>query len=421
MRKVLSLVVTALFLSSTIWAAETVKIGFNYSKTGPFASQGEDQMKAVALAVEDINAKGGILGKQVVVVEKDTQANADLATANVTDLIAGGAQMIMGGSSSNVAVAMSKVCQEKGVLCFPVLSYAPDVTDEKGHRHTFRECYNSWAAAKVLSSYMRKNFAGKRYFYITADYSWGSGTEAVFRKFTGTTDQELHKGIKTKFPGATADDFKKAIETAMATKPDVLVMVESGDDALLAARAATTLGIKDKTAVIVPTFTLLQVHPAGPQVMEGIIGVVDWAWNIPFKYNYAQGVSFVEKFAAKYNTYPGESANYSWTILHQYKDAVERAKSFDSAKVIKALEGHKYTGNKDAQYWRAWDHSSIQTVYAVRCKPAADVMKDKFKMDYFEVIATLPGDSAFKTKDEWVAARTAANMPPALEALPGEK
>lgn len=416
-RKVFCSLFSLLLLCGNL-GAETVKIGLNYPKTGPYYQQGVDQLNGANLAAEEINAKGGILGKKIEIITRDSQSKADVSVKNAEELIAEGAKMIFGGSSSGVAVAVGEVCQQKGILFFGTLTYSTETTDEKGHRHTFRECYNSWPAAKVLASYMRRNFTGKRYMYITADYTWGYTTEAAFRKLTGTTSKELHKGVLTRFPGATQEDFKKAIALAKTVKPDVLVLVEFGEDMVMAVREATDQGLK--TQIIVPNLTLAMAHGAGPKAMSGVIGALDWSWNIPYQYNYPQGKSFVEKYEGKYATYPGASANYCWAILHEYKAAVERAGTFDSAKVIKALENHKYQYNKDEQYWRAFDHSSVQTVYAVRCKPEADVVKDKYKMDYFEVINQMSGEKAFRTKQEWMDARSAVNMPPNLEKLPGE-
>jgi hypothetical protein len=94
---------------------------------------------------------------------------------------------------------------------------------------------------------------------------------------------------------------------------------------------------------------------------------------------------------------------------------VERAKGFEAAGVIKALEGHSYTLLKDEQQWRDFDHQSLQTVYAVRCKPEAEVLRDKYKLDYFEVITAMPGTEAFRTRAEWNDARAAASLPPQLE------
>jgi hypothetical protein len=123
----------------------------------------------------------------------------------------------------------------------------------------------------------------------------------------------------------------------------------------------------------------------------------------------------VESFSAKYNTYPSTSAASAYTILFQYKDAVERAATFETKAVINALEGHKFTSLKDEQIWRNFDHQSIQTVYAVKCKPAEEIVKDKFKQDYFDIMKAMPGEKAARSKQRWTRVRKAAGKPVALQ------
>ena len=409
-------------LASTLHAADDlVHLGFNYPKTGPYAAQGADQLRGAEMAVDEVNAAGGILGKKVDLVIRDSQSKSDVTKVNVTELIdKEGAKMIFGGSASSVAVSAGKVCEEKGVPFFATLSYSTASTCEEGHRHTMRECYDSWAAAKVLAEYMNKNYAGKKFLYITADYTWGHTTEASFRKFTNTEDSVMHKSILTPFPGATEADFKKTAAFAKLTNPDVLVLVEFGGDMVQALRQVTALGLKGKMAIVVPNLTLTMAEAGGPKIMEGVIGALPWDWSVPYKYGYKEGIKFVEAYSARYNRYPCTSGASAYAIVHEYKAAVERAGKFDSAAIIKTLEGHTYTRLKDAQTWRSFDHQSIQTVYAVKCKPEAEVMKDKFKLDYFEIISSMPGDQAFRTRDEWNSYRTAAGKPTNLEALPGE-
>jgi branched-chain amino acid transport system substrate-binding protein len=403
------------------FAEDIVKIGFNYPITGPYTAQGKDQKQAADLAVEEINAAGGILGKKIVLIERDSQSKPDVTMANVRELInKEGVQMVFGGSASSVAIAAGKVCQISGVPFFGTLTYSTETTCEDAHRFVFRECYDSWAAAKVLANYINQNFAGKKFFYITADYTWGNTTEAAFRKFTHTEDTTVNGRLKTPFPTATADTFNKAIAFAKLMKPDVLMLVLFGKDMELAVKEATAQGLKDSMQLIVPNLTLGMAEGAGPQNMAGVLGALPWAWNVPAKFGFAKGIEFVDKFAAKYNRYPCTSGSSAYTILYEYKAAAERAGGLEPAKIVKALEGHKYTLLKDEQSWRPFDHQSIQTVYAVRCKPAAEVEKDKFKLDFFEILSSLSGEQAFRTQEEWNGFREIAGKPTELEKLPGE-
>ncbi|MFZ1984221.1 MAG: substrate-binding protein [Desulfatitalea sp.] len=406
---------------ATVAQADVVKIGLNYPKTGPYAVQGLDQWQAAEMAVDEINKAGGILGNQVEIVWRDSQSKVDVTTQNVTELIdQAGVKMVFGGSASNVAIAAGKVCQEKGVPFFGTLTYSTETTGEEGRRHAFRECYDAWMGAKVIASYLKANFGGKKYFYVTADYTWGWTTEAAVRKFSETEDTSVHKGVKTKFPNATEEEFKKALSLAKMVKPDVLVLVLFGSDMTSAVRQATAMGLKKDMQIIVPNLTLGMAEGGGPKVMEGVIGALPWSWQIPYKYSYPRGKKFVEEFAARYNRYPCTSGASAYTIVYEYKAAVERAGTLDTPAVIKALEGHEYTLLKDKQVWRAFDHQSVQTVYAVKCNPAPVVMKDKYQLDYFEIIGEMSGEQAVRTREEWNALRQAAGKPTSLEKLPGE-
>lgn len=400
--------------------AETIRVGLNYPETGPYRVQGLDQLRASTLAIEEINEAGGILGKKVELVIRDSMSMVDVTYKNVSELIDNEkVSMVFGGSASSVAIAASDVSRRKGILFFGTLTYSTATTGAEGNRYTFRECYNSWMGAKVLASYLNSKFPAdtNTYFYITADYTWGHTTEESMRHFTHTSNVRAHKGILTPFPGATDKDFRKALAFARIIDPDVLVLVLFGKDMSAAIRQATIQGLKAKMQVVVPNLTLGMAENGGPKVMEGVIGALPWSWNVPYEYDYPRGKTFVETFAKRFGRYPSTSGASAYTILHQYKEAVERAGTVDTAAVIKALEGHSYQLLKDKQTWRAFDHQSVQTVYAVRCKPEAEVLKDKYKLDYFEIIDSLPGEDAVRTLDEWNAARIKAGKPLQLEKL----
>ncbi len=411
----LTILALVILVVSVGQASETVKIGLNYPKTGPYSVQGLDQFRSATMAVEEINATGGILGKQVEVVWRDSQSKPDISKQNVTDLIdAEGVKMVFGGSSSGVAVAVGEICQQKGIPFFGTLTYSTATTGTKGHRHTFRECYDAWMGAHALAGYLGTNFPGKKYMYITADYTWGWTTESSVRTLTNTADKEKHKGVLT--PLGTKN-FNKQLSLAKMVKPDVLVLVLFGNDMVNAVRQATTMGLKSSTQIVVPNLTLGMAEGGGPKVMEGVIGALPWCWQVPYKYNYSRGKQFVEGYVTKHERYPSTSGASAYTIVYEYKSAVERAKSFDTPKIIKALEGHKYTFLKDEQTWRAWDHQSVQTVYAVKCKPQVEVLKDKFHLDYFEILSSISGPKAAITKAQWDAVRAENSLPTELEPL----
>lgn len=184
---------------------------------------------------------------------------------------------------------------------------------------------------------MKKNLSGKSFFYVTPRYNWGYSTEKSNRKVSGTEDLKKSPHILTPFPDSKLQDFKDAIAAVKRANPDVIVLVLFGHDMVSAVKEVQAQGLKDKI-IIVPNLTHGMVEDAGAEAMQGVIGAIPWTAQLPESFKYENGKKFVDHFAKKYNCLPDASGASAYSILHEYKDAVERAKSFDSDAVVKALE-----------------------------------------------------------------------------------
>lgn len=399
----------------------SVKLGLNYPATGPYSLQGLDQFRGAELAVEEINAAGGLLGQPVELVRMDTKSQPSVAVQNVVELIEkSNVKMIFGGASSGVAVAVGNICQKKGVVFMATISASNTTTRENGHRHTFRVCYNAWMGAKALSSYLNKKYKGRKFFYIVSNYTWGWSSEDSIRKFTGTEDRTLHRRVLTKL-GADEQEFEKAVKLAKLVNPDVLVLVLFGKDMSTAIRLATKYNIKKRSQIVVPILELNLAEGAGPEAMENVIGTADWNWKVPYKYNHERGIQFIEKFTKRYGRYPCWGAATAYTNAIEYSDAVRRANSFDAGKVIEALEGHSFSLLKDTQEWRDFDHQNVQSVYVIQCNSNKQVTLDRYKLDYFKILDRFPGKDVVQTREVWEQARRNVGMESILERFPGEE
>lgn len=398
-------------------AADPITLGLNYPRTGSYKEEGLSQMRGALLAIEEINAKGGVLGRPLKLSTRNSASRPEKAVANVDKLADEGAAMLMlfGGASSAVAIAAGKRAKERGLLYFGTLTYSNDTTGKDAHRYMFRECNNAWMSAQVLGQYMNKHLPEKRYFYITSDYTWGHTSESSLRQATGTLDTSKHPGLKTAFPGARLSDYRQALNQVAASNADVLVLVLFGEDLVRAMRIADELGLNKKMQVAVPNLTLSMVETAGPDIMQGVIGTEPWTWRVPALEGSVAGQKFVERYDERYQTHPSSSAASAYSIVYQWADAASRARSLDSEKVIAALEGHRYSLLKDEQQWRSFDHQNVQTVYAIKVKPRDEVLKDRFKQDYFEIVHRLTGEQAAPSLAEWQAERRATGQTLALQ------
>jgi len=145
MKKTLFACLYFVFFGISIAQANEVTIGLNYPETGPYNVQGLAQMQAAEMAVDEINKSGGILGKNIKLVKRDTQSKAPVSTSNVEELIdKEGAQMVLGGSSSAVAIAGGKAAKSRDKLYFGTLTYSNATTGKAGQTHMFRECNSAW-------------------------------------------------------------------------------------------------------------------------------------------------------------------------------------------------------------------------------------------------------------------------------------
>jgi ABC-type branched-subunit amino acid transport system substrate-binding protein len=396
-------------------AADPIRLGLNYPSTGRYKEQGIAQARGALMAIEEINAAGGLLGRPLELLTANTASKPEKAVENVKHLAAQGASMLFGGSSSAVAIAAGKEAARQGLIYFGTLTYANETTDEEGQRYMFRETYNAWMAAKALAFYLNQSLAGKKVFYLTADYSWGHSTESSLRNFTNTKDENMHPGVLVPFPRPKQSDIENALTAAERSGADVLMMIQFGDDMATALNLAYRMGLKEKMTIVVPNLTLGMAKSAGAGVMEDVIGAVPWCWQVPYLYGFEKGKQFVERFAERFQKYPSSSAASAYSIVYEFKSAVERTGSLNSSKLITALENHTYTSVKDPQTWRDFDHQNLQSVYVVKGKQRARVLADKFNEDYFEVLLNIPGNTAAKTYDEWVATRQAAGKPVRLQ------
>ncbi|CDZ95982.1 MULTISPECIES: substrate-binding protein [Pseudomonadaceae] len=399
----------------TAQAADPIKLGLNYPRTGPYKEEGLSQMRGALLAIDEINQRGGVLGRPLELISRNTASRPEKAVVNVDRLADEGAAMLFGGVSSAVAISAGKRARERGLLYFGTITYSNDTTGRDGHRYMFRESTSAWMSARVLGQYLNKTMPGKNYFYITADYTWGHTSESSLRQATNTMDQSKHPGVKTPFPNARLSDFRQALKQAEQSGADVLALVLYGEDMVRAMRIADELGLNKKMQIAVPNLSTTMVESAGPDIMRGVLGSEPWTWRVPEVEGSERGKAFVKSFSETYQVRPSSSAAIAYTIVNQWADAVERARSLDSEKLIAALENHRYTLLKDEQYWRDFDHQSVQTVYALRVKQREEVLKDKYRQDYFEIVHRLSGDVAAPSLAEWQEERRSANQPLQLQ------
>ncbi|MCW8158357.1 branched-chain amino acid ABC transporter substrate-binding protein [Stutzerimonas xanthomarina] len=369
-------------------AAEPLTIGLNYPATGNHKWLGLSQMRGALMAVAEINEAGGVAGRMVKLVHQNSGGRPEKAVANVDQMAALGAVMVMGGASSAEVIAAGLRSKSHGLPYFVPMAYASEVTAKEGHKYIFREGASAHMANNVLMEYLATTMPGSHYFIITSDDVITKGR--VGSLLVAARSKDISR----------AKHYREALSMAVKSDAQILVLMLYGNDAVDAMRVVGSLGLKDKMLVVIPNLQQEVVEQVGAGLMEGVIGTDTWTWQSPEREGNERGKTFVRDFAKRYGSYPSSSAASTYAIVYQWADAVRRAKTSDGPAVIAALEDHSYTLLKDEQKWRAVDHQNLQSMYVVKVRPREEVMKDSVKQDYFEVLHWMEGEVAAPTEKE---------------------
>ena len=333
----------------------SVTLGFNVPQTGPYAEEGLDELRAQELAVEHLNGEGdggmmntfsskalkgnGILGKKVQFVTGDTQTKSDAARASAKSMIEkDGAIMVNGGSSSGVAIAVQGLCQDAGIIFMAGLTHSNDTTGKDKKANGFRHFFNGYMSAAALAPVLKNAYgADRRAYHLTADYTWGWTQQESIAAATEAMGWETVNNVLTPL---ASTDFSSYIAPVLNSGADVLVLNHYGGNMVNSLTNAIQFGLRDKMVngkqfeIVVPLYSELMAAGAGENV-QGVIGSMNWNWQLPD----AGSKAFVKSFGEKYGRPPSNSAHTCYVQTLLYADACERAGTFNPCGVGEAFEG----------------------------------------------------------------------------------
>ncbi|MGB6537781.1 MAG: ABC transporter substrate-binding protein, partial [Xanthobacteraceae bacterium] len=266
-----------------------VKVGWANSLSGTYAALGTSQLNGAKIALAEINAKGGIIGRQVEIVPEDSAANVGQATVKINKLIdQDHVDFVAGSVSSAVALAESHAANLKGKLYISVGGHVDTVTGKNCHWSTFKLCSDTWMLAQALCKSLLSKY-GKKWSFCTPDYAWGhflfAGFKEILEKSGGAVlDNEL-------MPlGST--DFSSALIKIQQTKPDVIIILQGGDDFVNCMKQAAQFGM---TKTFPFGYGLVELEPLQALPADARLGwgVMEWWWDQP---NQPLVKAFVDKY-----------------------------------------------------------------------------------------------------------------------------
>ena len=363
--------------------------GFNVPQSGPYSSEGQDELRAYRLAVQHLNNGGGwvddwadltgngVLGRQIKFVSGDTATDADQARQSAQRMISRDrAIMVTGGSSSAVAIAVQQLCQRERVQFMCCLTHSNDTTGKDCVRYSFREMFNAWMTAQALVPVVTEEYGQNLNFYqLYADYSWGQTQQASMKRFFTEAGWTQMNSVAT--PLGTKD-FSSYLSNVPRDRTDVLFLNHYGLDGANSLQQAKNMGLEQDMEIVVPLYNRPMAQAAGGAI-DGVFGTVAWDSQI----DNPPSNKFTRAFQNKYARVPSGPAQLAYAGTLQYAAAVERAGTFYPPEVIRQLEGYEYDNlGMGPETMRKCDHQAQRAVPVVRGLPESEQEAGKF----FEIV-----------------------------------
>lgn len=379
----------ALGLTGAAYAQNTgpIKIGIITDMSSLYADiDGPAGAEMLRWAVQDFGGK--VLNRPVEVLSADHQNKADVASSKAREWIdKDGLQMLIGGTNSGTALAMSKVTTEKKKPFLVIGAGSARLTNEDCSPYTVHYAYDTVSLAKVAGSALVKA-GNKSWYFLTADYAFGYSLEGdastVVKANGGTVAGTVRHPLN-------ASDFSSFLLQAQSSKAQILALANAGGDFTNAMKAAKEFGIGKTMKVAGLLVFINDVHSLGLANTEGLQLADSWYWNQD-----DASRKFAKRFFDKYKRMPSslQAADYSATL--SYLKAVQTAGTTDSDKVMSTLKGMKIEDFYNKGQIRA-DGRMIHDMYLYEVKSSKD---SGTPWDYYKTIAKVPGEQAFTTAAE---------------------
>ncbi len=347
-------------------AQDAVKIGHYGSLTGSEATFGQSTSNGIKLALNELNATGGINGKQVELVEYDTKGQANEAGAVVTRLVtADKVSVVIGEVASSLSLAGAPVCQTNGVPMISPSSTNPRVT--KVGNMIFRVCFIDEFQGYVAAKFAVETKKAKR---VAVLQDQASAYSVGLADFFGTYMKELGGEVTTRQSYNAGDqDFTSRLTAIRATNPDMIYVPGYYTDVANIAIQARKLGIE------VPLlggdgWDSSKLTEIGGKAIEGSFFTNHAAPDEP------KMAEFAQKYKDEYGSEPDALAALGYDAANVAFDAMKRAKSLGGEDVRAALVDTKYEGVTGVIAFDA-NRDTIKAAVVVELKGGKPVLAER--------------------------------------------
>jgi len=362
---VFSIVLMIVFgFSSMAFAGNTIKIGIVDTYTGPATTYTQDVLDGFKLAVDKINASGGILGKKIEYVTRDDKFKPDIGRAMAKELVLKeNVDILVGTINSASTLAISDLAEKEKIPFFVTYAKSDRIVGEKGHRYVFNMNENTEMAGRAAAvALAKKPFI--KYWIAGDDYEYGHAIANAAWNNLKRLNPKVQKVGESWWKVGEAD-FTPYITQIIAAKPDFIIVATGGSGMVNFQKAAKATGLSQKIPFYQHTATELgTLLPQGLNAPEGVYGTSAYFFYIQYPAN----KTFVAEFMKAYKRYPKGSAYDGYMTARFIAEGFKKARKIDKEALINALEGMSLDSPVGRVEIRKCDHQLLLPMYFGKTK-----------------------------------------------------
>ncbi len=323
---------TVALLTARTAPSEPIRIGFLGPLSGPFAAWGINYRDGMALAVEEVNGRGGVLGRRVELVVRDDRNSPSEAISAFRELVEVQRVVVVAGPvSSDIGLAVSREAERYGVPLF-LLAAGSDRVLTRTSRYTFRTCLPAASMHELLFEEFIRSMNVKRVANIIADYEWGHSIREAVERVAARTGVEL----RTEVAPLTESDFTPYLRRLRDLDPELIIATGHPPGLAAIVRQSLEVGLNAKwiTGSVPPAAQL--VNALG-ELAFGRVLMTNCA-----NYESPEYVSVAERFRERFGALMEQFAVTGYVTVMMVVDAVERTGSTDPRVIAEHIRNGRY-------------------------------------------------------------------------------
>ncbi len=368
LRTAAALALAAAFpLTVSAQGKDPVRVGLVSSKSGVFAQQGEEVIRAVQFAIDEANAKGGVDGRKVEVQIADDEGTPDAGRKAAEKLARDGYNMLIGAIPSSISLALAPNLERWDAVYFVVASKSDKITGDTCKPRVFRTNHSDAMDIAMISTWA-KDFKEKTYASMAADYVWGRDSAESFAKAVKAQGKDVKLQL---YAPLGTKDFSPFIAQLKEAKVDAVWVAETGRDAIAFIKQAKEFGLVPQTKLIGHSLILNFMINATENILEGTPGTTGYTPDI----DNARNKAFVAAWKAKFNRLPTDNEGQAYNGAQVMFEGIKKSGSVKPADVAKVLPGATLDTIYGSVQMRAADNQLVLPNFVGRAKVADGLLR----------------------------------------------